>query len=280
MADRPESDTAGLPVDRSLIISTGMRIVGQWLQTVALILAVAVPSGAEEIVVVAASSMSYPILEIVERFERETGHTILLTRGSSGNFYGQITNGAPFDVFLSADREYPAELQRAGLVEPGSLEIYAVGRIVLWVGADSVLRNEISGMESLMDSRVRRIAIANSRLAPYGAAAVAAMQHYGVYDQVASKIVQGDNIAQAAQFVSSGAADVGVLALSMARSEAMDDGSYWEIPDEAHRPIEQAMVILSRARDAEHYAAARAFRDMVRGPVGRTILERYGFSVP
>ena len=257
-----------------------MQFLRHLLQSTALVLAIAAPLAAEEIIVAAASSMSYPIREIIAEFERETGHRVRLTPGSSGNFYGQITNGAPYDVLLSADRDYPAQLQADGLIEPGSLEVYAAGRLVLWTRDDSELRNQIRDMDSLLDTRVRRIAIANPRLAPYGAAAVAAMQHYGVYDQVASKIVQGDNIAQAAQFVSSAAADVGVLALSMARSDAMDDGSYWEIPSEAHRPIEHAMVILSQARDAGHFAAAQAFRDMVRGSVGRAILERYGFSVP
>ena len=106
------------------------------------------------------------------------------------------------------------------------------------------------------------------------------MQHFGVYDRVAPKIVLGDNIAQAAQFVSSGAADLGILALSMVRAQVMDDGSYWEIPADAHLPIEQTMVILRTSRDAGHFAAAQAFRDTVRGPVGRAILARYGFSVP
>ena len=250
------------------------------LQSTALVLSIAAPLAAEEILVAAASSMNYPIREIVAEFERETGHTVALQIGSSGNFYGQISNGAPYDLLLSADRDYAARLETDGVIEPGSLEVYAVGRLVLWVRDDSELRSEIRDMDSLLDTRVRWIAIANPRLAPYGEAAVAAMQHYGVYDQVRSKIVQGDNIAQAAQFASLGAADVGVLALSLARGEAMDDGFFWQIPDDTHLPIEQAMVILRQARDAGHLGAARQFRDMVRGPVGRTILERYGFSVP
>lgn len=270
-----------IPESGNLTDEILMPLVRQLLQVVTLLLAIALPSSAEEVLVAAASSMNYPIREIIETFEQETGHTVRLSVGSSGNFYGQIINGAPFDIFLSADRTYPTELQSADLIETGSLEIYAVGRIVLWVGADSELAPQITGIESILESGVRRIAIANPRLAPYGQAAVAAMRHYGVYDQITSKIVRGDSIAQAAQFVSSGAADVGFLALSMARSQVMNRGSYWEIPSNTHLPIEQAMVILRREqRNAKHGAAVQAFHDAVRGAPGREILERYGFSVP
>jgi molybdate transport system substrate-binding protein len=224
--------------------------------------------------------MTFPVREIVEAFEQETGHTVRLSLGSSGNFYGQIVNGAPFDVFLSADRNYPEELRAAGVIAAGSFEIYAEGRLVLWTRADSDLDLETLGMDAMLDPSVRRIAIANPTLAPYGRAAVAAMEREGVYDRVASKIVRGDNVSQAAQFVSSGAADIGILAMSLARSEVMAEGRSWQVPSQLHQPIEQAMVILERAERSGHLTAAREFRDMVRGPLGRTILAKYGLSVP
>lgn len=235
---------------------------------------------AEEVFVAAASSIGHPIEEIIEVFERETGHTVRLTLGSSGNFYGQIVNGAPFDVFLSADRNYVERLGAEGLAVSGSLELYAVGRIVVWARADSGLAPEINGMATLLDPAVRRIAIANPRLAPYGMAAVDAMEYYAVYGDAASRLVRGDNISQTAQFVSSGAAEVGILALSQARAETMSDGVYWEVPAEAHNPIEQGMAILSRTRGAGHFDAVQAFRNTLRGAVGRSIFEKFGFSVP
>lgn len=235
---------------------------------------------AGDVFVAAASSMSPAVREIIAVFERETGHRVRLSLGSSGNFYGQITNGAPFDVFLSADRDYVDRLDRDGLVESGSLATYALGRLVVWARADSGLRPGTDRMDTLLNATAGRVAIANPRLAPYGRAAIEAMDAFGVHDRVASKIIQGENISQAAQFVSSGAADVGILALSLARSDAMQDGVYWLIPVEAHTPIAQGMAILSRAQSEGRYPQAEAFWNTVRGSEGRAILEKYGFSVP
>ncbi len=243
-------------------------------------LAVAAPAQAEDVFVAAAASMNHPLEEIIAVFERESGHTVRLTLGSSGNFYGQIANGAPFDVFLSADREYVEALDRRNLVEPGSVEIYAVGRLAVWVRADSSLEPETEGMATLDDPSVNRIAIANPRLAPYGRAAIEAMRRFGVHDRVADKLVHGDNVSQAAQFAMTGGADVGILALSLARADVMREGRYWLIPADAHAPIEQGMAILRRERSSARQDAAVTFRNMVRGPVGRSVLERYGFTVP
>src|SRR5215471_19049241 len=137
------------------------------------------------------------------------------------------------------------------------------------------------GMQSLIDPSVRKIAIANPEHAPYGRAAVSAMQHFGLYEKVKSNLVFGENISQAAQFVQSGAAQIGIIALSIAVSDPMRaSGKYWQIPVEAYPRMEQAGVILKQARQADHLAGARAFMDMFRSPRGRAILERYGFSVP
>jgi len=239
------------------------------------------PALAGEIVVAAASDLSFPIKEIIAEFEKQTGHTVKLTLGSSGNFQAQIVNGAPFDVYLSADIDYVRQLDQRGLVEPGTIYVYAVGRLVVWVPNGSALDVEKLGIRTLVQPAARRIAIANPTVAPYGRAAVAAMRHYNVYDQVSSRLVLGENVAQAAQFVSSGAANVGLIAHSMALSDPMRSaGRYWEVPLDAYPRLDQAMAILKRARNAGHIEAARAFHAWFRNEKSRAILKKYGFSLP
>src|SRR5262245_60152862 len=236
---------------------------------------------ATEIVVAAASDLNFLLKEIVAQFERQTGHKVKLSLGSSGTFHAQITNGAPFDVFLSADITYPRELEKAGLTEPNSLFIYAVGRAVIWVPKSSAIDVAKLGMQSLLDPSVRKIAIANPQHAPYGRAAVSSMQHFKVYDAVKSKLVLGENVSQAAQFIESGAADIGIIALSLARSDAMQSvGKYWGIPLETYPRLDQGGVILKQSRKANHLDAARAFMDALRSTQGRAVLERYGFFLP
>jgi molybdate transport system substrate-binding protein len=236
---------------------------------------------ADELLVAAASDLSFPIKEIIGQFEQKTGHTVKLTLGSSGSFQAQIANGAPFDVYLSADVDYVRLLDRAGLIEPNSLYIYAVGRIVLWVPNGSPIDVKKLGMESLLQPAAKRIAIANPSLAPYGRAAVAALRHYNLYDRVASRLVLGENIAQTAQFVSSGAADIGIIAHSAASADPMrSSGVFWEIPPDAYPRLDQGMAILKQARKAGHLDAARAFYEWFRNDASRAILKRYGFSLP
>src|SRR5262249_55755816 len=218
----------------------------RWLLGFFCVLA-AMPVRAEQINVAAASDLNFAIKEIIQQFERETGHKILLTLGSSGNFYAQIVNGAPFDVFLSADLNYTKQLEKAGRTVPGTTFIYGVGGIALWAPKNSKIRLEALGMKALLEPSVRKIAIANPDHAPYGRAAVAAMQNANVYESVKSKLVLGENISQAAQFVQSGAADIGVIALSIAVSEPMQrTGTYWPIPRESHPSLEQGAVLLKR----------------------------------
>src|SRR5206468_9754557 len=163
---------------------------------------------AQGLTVAAASDLQSALPAIASRFENATGQPVRLTFGSSGNFFAQIQNGAPFDLFLSADIDYPRRLASSGLAERGSLREYAVGRVVLWTRTDSGVDVK-RGLAVLEDSRVRRIAIANPEHAPYGRAAVAALRHEGLYDRVRDKFVLGENISQAAQFADSGSADVG-----------------------------------------------------------------------
>lgn len=230
-------------------------------------LCVAIPLHAEEVSVAAASDLSFAIKEIVQHFEKETGNKVRLTLGSSGNFYAQIVNGAPFDVFLSANTDYAKRLG-------GPTFVYGIGRIALWVRNDSKVDVEKLGLRALADPSVKKIAIANPEHAPYGQAAVAAMQHAGIYDHLKPKLVLGENISQAAQFVQSGAADAGIIALSIALSEPMrKSGRYWLVPQEMHRKMEQGAVLLKRGGPA-----ARAFFEYLRSETAREVFRKYGFG--
>src|SRR5439155_19506616 len=172
------------------------------------------PARADTINVAAASDLSFALQEIIGAFEHETGHHVHLTLGSSGNFYAQIVNGAPFEVFLWADMDYPKQLEATGYVVPGSTFAYGLGALAVWIPKISTVKVDKSGMQALLDNSVRKIAIANPDHAPYGRAAVAAMKSANIYDRVKPKLVLGENVSQAAQFVQSGAADIGMIALS------------------------------------------------------------------
>ena len=196
--------------------------------------------------------------------------------GSSGMFYAQLLNRAPFDLYLSADLQYPRQLAAQGLILPGSEFTYALGRIVLWTAKASAVDVERLGMDALRQPAVRHVAIANPAHAPYGRAAEAAMRSLGVYDAVREKLVLGENISQAFQMAQSGAAEVGIVALSLAAAPgAAAQGRYWEVPPSAYPRLEQGGAILKASRNPD---AARAFRAYLLGPEGRAILKRYGFS--
>lgn len=236
---------------------------------------------ASEILVAAASDLSFPMKEIIASFEKKTGHTVKLTLGSSGNFQAQITNGAPFDVFMSADIDNIRQLEKLKLVDSGTVHVYAIGRIVIWSPNRSPIDVSRLGIESLLHQSAKKVAIANPAHAPYGRAAVAAMEHFRVYDRVKPHLVLGENIAQAAQFLSSGAADIGIIALSLAISDPMHAaGRYWEIPLDSYPRMEQGMAILTQARKAGHYEAAKAFHDWIATEDSRAVLEKYGFFLP
>ena len=234
-------------------------------------------AAAQEVRVAAAADLKFALDELGTQYEKQMGSKIDVSYGSSGNFLAQIQNGAPFDVFLSADIEYPRKLEAAGLAEPGTLYEYALGRIVIWMPAVTRIDLPKLGWKALLDASIQKIAIGNPEHAPYGRAAVAALRSAGIYDQVRAKLVYGENIAQAAQFVASGNAQAGILALSLAISPPMRGGKRWEIPANMHPPIEQAAVVLKSARDKE---GARAFLAFLKSAGARKILESYGFSVP
>jgi molybdate transport system substrate-binding protein len=231
----------------------------------------------QTLTIAAASDLKFALDELLQGFRaRHPGAEVQVTYGSSGNFLAQLANGAPFDVFLSADVAYPRKLAEQGLVAD-AVFLYAVGRIVVWVPKDSPLPVEQRGLEALKDPAARRIAIANPQHAPYGRAAEAALKSQGVYDAVKDKLVLGENIAQTAQFVQSGAAEAGIIALALALAPAMkDQGRAWEVPLEAYPRMEQGGAILKHAKTP---ALAQAFRDYLLGPEGKALLERYGFSL-
>ncbi|GBC86341.1 Molybdate-binding periplasmic protein [bacterium HR12] len=227
--------------------------------------------------IAAAADLRYALEELVEAFEAEHPEVeVTVSYGSSGTLLAQLENGAPFDLCLSADVSYAERLQEEGLTMRDGVFAYAVGRIVVWVPADSPLDAEGLGMEALLQPSVRAVAIANPDHAPYGRAAVAAMRSLGVYGRVRDRLVLGENVAQTAQFVQTGAADVGIIALSLALAPGAE-GRWWEIPADAHPPILQGGAIMRWARDPD---AARAFVALLLGPEGRAILARYGFEEP
>jgi molybdate transport system substrate-binding protein len=234
-------------------------------------------AAAQPLTVAAASDLQSVLPAVAAQFAKETGQNVGVTYGSSGNFFAQIQNGAPFDVFLSADSDYPRRLDRAGLADRGTIVTYARGRIVLWTRMDSGI-DLGPGLAMLRGDKVRRIAIANPEHAPYGRAAVAALQADGVYERVRSKLVLGENISQTAQFAASGSADVGLIALSLALTPALKDaGRYVDIPETSYPPIEQAAIVLAASRQKP---LARQFVDFLRTPAVMRLLESYGFTAP
>ncbi len=229
--------------------------------------------------IAAASDLKWALEEAKQAFERDTPSvTCTLTFGSSGNFYNQLTQKAPFDLFLSADIAYPTRLVEQGFGLKGSLFPYAIGYLVLWVPKASPIPVETLGMKAVLHPAVRKVALANPKHAPYGRAAEAALKSAGLLGGVKDKLVLGENIAQTAQFIQTGNADLGFIALSLGSSPAMkDQGRCWAVPASLHPAIEQGGVILAWAQDVE---AAQAFRAFLTGPKGVAILSKYGLGQP
>ena len=240
------------------------------------LLASALQVFAQESLTVAAAADLQPVMtDIAARFEQQSGARVKLSFGSSGNFFAQIENGAPYDVFFSADVDYPTKLQAAGRIEPGSLYMYATGKIALWASEGSTV-DVSKGLSILGADAAKKIAIANSAHAPYGRAAEAALKSAGLWDSVSSKLVLGENIAQTAQFVQSGNADVGIVALSLVLAPGMKGkGRYFVVPQNLYPPLQQAAVIL---KDSQHKNLARMFLQFVKSNEIAFLLRQYGFS--
>src|ERR1035441_6409728 len=216
---------------------------------------------AEQVTVAAAADLNYALNELAGRFEATTGTKVTLSFGASGNLYSQIQSGAPFDLFFSADEDYPKKLASAGLADASSLRIYALGHLVLWVPNNSTFDPQKLQMELLTQPAITRIAIANPQHAPYGRAAMSAIEHYGLKDKLAGKLVFGENVSQAAQFVQSGNAQAGLIAMSLAKSPAMESaGRFWVLPTDSYPEMKQVAAIVSAST---HKKEAQAFLDFV-----------------
>lgn len=229
----------------------------------------------EKITIAAAADLKFAMAEVVQSFQaRHPSKEIEVIYGSSGKFLTQIANGAPFDMYFSADIAYPRELEKQGLTI-GSTRPYAVGRIVLWS-----LKPELAKLQlkQLPDAAVNKFAVANPQHAPYGLRAQEAMQHEGVWDRMQSKLVLGENIAQTAQFVDSGAADAGIVALALVLSPSMQGKGVWTlIPAEWHAPLEQGFILTKRAAGNP---LAKSFADYMVSKPARVVMRRYGFVLP
>ncbi len=235
-----------------------------------------VKKDAPDLVVAAAADLNPALQEICNG--KKTGVKVKLSFGASVALTQQIQNGAPFDLFFSADMDYPRQLIAAGAADGAALYQYAVGKLVLWVPADSPLDVERKGIQILQDPAVKKISMANPQHAPYGRAAVAALKHYGIYDQVADRLVLGENISQAAQFVESGNAQAGFVALAHAASPAMKGkGKYWEVPAEAYPLLAQGVVVLLRS---QYKKEAAEFLEYIKEREQGDLLRRYGFTLP
>jgi molybdate transport system substrate-binding protein len=228
--------------------------------------------------VAAAADLNVALGEIITRFGASHAVDVGVSYGSSGTFHAQLLNHAPFDMFLSADVAYPRQLAARGLTLETSEFTYAIGRLVLWTPASSALDVEHQGLQTLTSASVTHIAIANAEHAPYGRAAIGAMQSAGVYDRVRPKLVYGENVAQALQFVDSGAADVGFVPLALALTPSLKGkGRWFEVPATTYPRLEQGGVILQWAEDVQ---AARALRAFLLSAEGRAILVKDGFFLP
>lgn len=229
---------------------------------------------AEEVQVAVAANFAAPMQAIATAFEKDTGHKARLAFGSSGKFYAQIKNGAPFQVLLSADAETPARLEQEGMTVPATRFTYAIGALVLWSASEDMVDG---GGDVLRKGGYAHLAIANPKLAPYGAAAVEVLKQLGLLDAVRPKLVQGENIAQTWQFVASGNAELGFVARSqVTRGGKLSHGSAWIVPANLHPPIRQDAVVLANGRGN---AAAGALMAYLRSEQAKAVIRAYGYGI-
>ncbi|PIQ10448.1 MAG: molybdate ABC transporter substrate-binding protein [Hydrogenophilales bacterium CG18_big_fil_WC_8_21_14_2_50_58_12] len=247
------------------------------LQTLLLTLALAASGAAQagKITIAAAADLKFAMGEIVTAFQKANpGEAVDVIYGSSGKFHTQIQQDAPYDLYFSADIKFPQELAKAGLAA-SAVKPYAFGRIVLWSSTQDASKMTLA---SLTDPRIARIAIANPKHAPYGKRAEEALRSAGVWDKVEAKLVYGENIAHTAQFVQTGNAQAGIIALALAvNPELASKGGYWLIPDNLHEPLEQGFIITQRAAANP---LAQSFADYMGGKAARAVMVKYGFVLP
>lgn len=229
---------------------------------------------ADEVQVAVAANFTAPIQAIAKDFEKDTGHKLVASFGATGQFYAQIRNGAPFEVFLAADDSTPAKLEQEKAVVPGSRFTYAIGKLALWSPKDGYV--DAKG-EVLKKGGFQHLSIANPKTAPYGLAATQVLDKLGLKDKLTGKIVEGQNIGQAYQFVSSGNAELGFVALSQIYKDGkVTAGSAWIVPADLYEPIRQDAVILEKGKDN---AAAKALVDYLKGPKAAAVIKAYGYEL-
>jgi len=252
-------------------------------RVLALAAALAVPAtarpGPQRSVAVAVAANMKPAFEVIAaRFQAaHPGVEVKATFGASGNFFAQISNGAPFDLFLSADAEFPAKVVEKGLAD-GQAFTYAFGKLVVWVPKGSRVDLEAMGLAALAEPAVLKIAIADPAVAPYGRAARAALEKAGLFERLRDRIVMGQNVSQTAQFVQSGNAQAGFIPLSLAKTPPLsDEGRAWPVPSSSYERIEQAGVVMKGAREA---ALAHDLAAFIIGAGAKDVLERYGYDLP
>ena len=234
----------------------------------ALVLALTLPAAADEVIAAVAANFTEPAKEIAALFTAKTGHTVTYTFGPSGQFYTQITQGAPFEVFLSADAARPKKAIEEGFAVAGTDFTYAVGKLVLW-SADPA---KVDDKGAVLKTDLEHVAIADPKSAPYGAAAIEAMQKLGVYETLEPKLVTGKSITQAYEFVATGNAPVGFVAYSQVIGKTV--GSSWMVPADLYQPIRQDAVLLKTGAED---AAAKAYLDFLKTPEVLEIIRKYGY---
>lgn len=228
---------------------------------------------AETVRVAVAANFSTPIKTIAENFKKATGHQVSISSGSTGKFYTQIKNGAPFDVFLAADDKTPARLEKEGETVPGSRFTYAVGKLALWSAKENMV--DAKG-DILKTQQYSRLSIASPKLAPYGLAAQETLEKLQLWDTVQPRLVQGENIAQAYQFAASGNAELGFVALSQIYKDGkIQSGSAWIVPAEYYRPIRQDAVILNNGKTNP---AATAFTQYLKSEPALKVIRSFGYA--
>lgn len=228
---------------------------------------------ADELSIAVAANFTDATRDIITLFEKASGHRVKVSYGSTGKLYAQIENGAPFEVFLAADRERPQKAEAEGLAVIGSRFTYAMGKLALWTPSANAFSDAVAWLQS---GNFQRLAMANPKTAPYGLAAQQVMQHLNIWDQLQSKVVRGDSIAQTFQFTATGNVDAGFIALSQVKAWKDNSGTLWHIPQNYYAPIAQQAVLLKTAADKP---AASAFMEFLKSAEARAVIIGYGYGV-
>lgn len=251
-----------------------MKLFKQTLLAAALVFSTT-NAWADEVYVAVASNFSKPLQAIAEKFKAASGHELKISAGATGKLYAQIANGAPFEVFLSADSKTPTKLVEEKLAEADSQFTYAFGKLVLWSSTEGYVDDK---GEVLSTGAFKHLAIANPKTAPYGEAGMAVMEKLGLTAAITPKLVTGENITQTFDFVSTGNAELGFVALSQVQQDGkLKSGSAWIVPAEMYQPMAQDAVLLTKGKDN---AAAQALLEFLKGEEAQTIISSYGYEIP